>query len=113
MKSTTCPTAKPGSRSSRSVRFPSTPPSSSPSTIAQARERTRVAVTTMTTATAASAIVKIHVTLRRARTRRRSCGEIQLEDVAPDRDQVSGGRKVSARYFVNWSTASTAPRGSR
>ena len=50
MKSTTCPTAKPGSRNSRSVRLPSTPPSSSPSTTAQRRERTRVAAShTITT----------------------------------------------------------------
>ena len=47
----------------RSVRFPSTPPSRSPSATAQSRERTRVAAShTMITATTVSAIVKIHVT---------------------------------------------------
>ncbi len=63
MKSTTCPTANPGSRKSRSVRLPRTPPRRSPSVTAQSRERTRVAASQpMTPATAASAIVKIHVT---------------------------------------------------
>src|SRR5215207_2609561 len=61
MKSMTWPRPKLGSRRSRSVRFPSTPPSSSPKTIAQAIERMRRANHTMKVITPAARIVKIHV----------------------------------------------------
>ena len=44
-KSTTCPRSGPGSRSSRSVRLPATPASSSPSATAQTRLPTRRATT--------------------------------------------------------------------
>src|SRR5918994_4762535 len=61
MKSITWPRPKLGSRRSRSVRLPSTPPSRSPKSIAQAMERMRRANQTMKVITPAARIVKIQV----------------------------------------------------
>src|SRR5688572_3595962 len=61
MKSMTWPRPKLGSRRSRSVRLPSTPPSRSPKTIAQAMERMRRANQMMKVITPAARIVKIQV----------------------------------------------------
>ena len=61
MKSITWPRPKLGSRKSRSVRLPSTPPSSRPKTTAQAIERMRRANQMMNMITPAAMIVKIHV----------------------------------------------------
>ena len=54
-KSTTCPRRKPGCRTSRSVRFPATPPSRNPSAIAQpVLPRRRATHSTTTVATIAT-----------------------------------------------------------
>src|SRR5690625_1680036 len=61
MKSTTCPTAKPGSRKSRSPRLPSVPPSSAPSATAQPREPSLREMRTITMVTTTAAMVNTQV----------------------------------------------------
>src|SRR5215207_8742375 len=109
MKSMTWPTPNPGSRRSRSVRLPSTPPSRSPKTSAHASERMRRANHAMNVMTPAARIVKIQVmplaSEKAAPGFRTNCHCSTL----PRTGTASpSARFAMTRYFASWSTPYTA-----
>ena len=84
-KSTTWPTPKPGSRNSRSVRLPSSPPSSSPNSTAQAVERMRGAYQMTKPSTPTPTMEKIQVEpLPMEKAAPGVLDEVELEQLAED-----------------------------
>src|SRR6187402_112677 len=117
MKSITCPSPKLGSRNSRSVRLPSTPPSRRPKTRAHATEWMRRANHTMKVITPAARIVKIHVmplaSEKAAPGFRTNCHCSSPSSTGTISPSV---RFVTTRYLLNWSrpyAASAAPARTR
>src|SRR4029453_14960720 len=98
-----------GSRKSRSVRLPSTPPSRSPNTSAQAIDRMRRANHTMNVITPAARIVKIQVmplaSEKAAPGLRTNCHCSTLPSTGPNSPSV---RFVTTRYLLSWSMPYTA-----